>query len=256
VGGKKTMTEQEWLASTKPWKLFQILRGEGKLKHPTPIRVGRYRYTISSARFYEFGKPIASERKFRLFSCACCRSYWPEMSEQTRAAFERLEELSDATTAIARADIVRIIGIQAAQAIHNSPKDDDACTPAYLYYLAAKDGISAAGHSLQTGTDSGLDEAILSFMRDIFGNPFRPTTISPAILAWHDRIIPRLAQAIYEERQMPSGTFDPARMNILADALLDAGCDNEDIIQHCRSDKPHVRGCYVGSWICFSASHE
>ena len=48
-----------------------------------------------------------------------------------------------------------------------------------------------------------------------------------------------------EERQMPSGTFDPARMNILADALLDAGCDNEDIIQHCRSTKDHVRGCWV-----------
>ena len=30
-------------------------------------------------------------------------------------------------------------------------------------------------------------------------------------------------------------------MNILADALLDAGCDNEEVIGHCRSDKPHVR---------------
>jgi hypothetical protein len=82
-------------------------------------------------------------------------------------------------------------------------------------------------------------------LRDIFGNPFRPITITPAILTWHDGTIPRLAQAIYEERQMLAGTFDPARMNILADALLDAGCDNEDIIQHCRSDKPHVRGCWA-----------
>ena len=87
------------------------------------------------------------------------------------------------------------------------------------------------------------DQAFL--LRDTFGNPFRPANIAPAILSWHDSTIPHLAQSIYEESQMPAGTFDPARMNILADALLDAGCDNEDIIQHCRSDKPHVRGCWV-----------
>jgi hypothetical protein len=34
-------------------------------------------------------------------------------------------------------------------------------------------------------------------------------------------------------------------MPILADALQDAGCDNEDILSHCRGDGPHVRGCWV-----------
>lgn len=82
-------------------------------------------------------------------------------------------------------------------------------------------------------------------VREIFGNPFRPVTIAPPILTWHDGTIHRIAQAIYDERQMPAGTFDPGRMNILADALLDAGCDNEDIIQHCRRDQPHVRGCWL-----------
>jgi len=82
-------------------------------------------------------------------------------------------------------------------------------------------------------------------LRDIFGNPFRPVTFAPAILTWHDGTVVRLAQAIYEERQLPAGTFDPARMNILADALLDPGCDNEEIIQHCRGDMPHVRGCWL-----------
>ena len=36
-----------------------------------------------------------------------------------------------------------------------------------------------------------------------------------------------------------------SRMPILADALQDAGCDNEDILSHCRSEGPHVRGCWV-----------
>ena len=47
-----------------------------------------------------------------------------------------------------------------------------------------------------------------------------------------------LATGIYTER-----AFD--RMPILADALEDAGCDNADILEHCRGDGPHVRGCWV-----------
>ena len=83
-------------------------------------------------------------------------------------------------------------------------------------------------------------------VRDIFVNPSRPAhCLTPTVLAWNDRTLPRLAQAIYEERQLPEGTLDTARLAILADALLDAGCDNEDLIQHCRSPWPHVRGCWA-----------
>jgi hypothetical protein len=31
---------------------------------------------------------------------------------------------------------------------------------------------------------------------------------------------------------------------VLADALQDAGCDN-DILDHCRGPSPHVCGCWV-----------
>jgi hypothetical protein len=48
----------------------------------------------------------------------------------------------------------------------------------------------------------------------------------------------RIAEGIYEER-----AFD--RLPILADALLDAGCDNEELIAHSRSEGPHVRGCWA-----------
>jgi hypothetical protein len=63
-------------------------------------------------------------------------------------------------------------------------------------------------------------------------------TITPAWAAWNDGTIPKLAQAIYEER-----AFD--RLPILADALEEAGCDNADILAHCRQPGPHVRGCWV-----------
>ena len=38
-------------------------------------------------------------------------------------------------------------------------------------------------------------------------------------------------------------------MPILGDALEEAGCGNEDVLKHCRSDKPHVRGCWVVDFV-------
>jgi hypothetical protein len=34
-------------------------------------------------------------------------------------------------------------------------------------------------------------------------------------------------------------------MPILADALQDAGCVNDDVLNHCRGPGPHLRGCWV-----------
>lgn len=76
---------------------------------------------------------------------------------------------------------------------------------------------------------------ISSIVRDIFGNPFRLVPVSPS---WLTSTVVALATGMYQER-----AFD--RMPILADALQDAGCDNEDILSHCRSEGPHVRGCWV-----------
>jgi len=60
-------------------------------------------------------------------------------------------------------------------------------------------------------------------------------TLSPA---WLTSTVIALARQMYESRD-----FSP--LPILADALQDAGCDNADILDHCRSGGPHVRGCFV-----------
>jgi hypothetical protein len=72
-------------------------------------------------------------------------------------------------------------------------------------------------------------------LRDIFGNPFRRVAIDPR---WLTSSVLDLARAIYDDR-----AFE--RMPVLADALMDAGCDNDDILDHCRGDGVHVRGCWV-----------
>ncbi|MFO0826435.1 MAG: hypothetical protein U0792_25500, partial [Gemmataceae bacterium] len=74
------------------------------------------------------------------------------------------------------------------------------------------------------------------FLRDIFGNPFRPVAFDPE---WRTSTVMSLAHQMYESR-------DFSTMPILADALQDAGCYNADILNHCRATPAtHVRGCWV-----------
>lgn len=71
--------------------------------------------------------------------------------------------------------------------------------------------------------------------REVFGNPFRPVTFDPA---WRTPTATALASQTYESR-------DFSAMPILADALQDAGCDSDDVLSHCRGPGSHVRGCWV-----------
>ena len=71
-------------------------------------------------------------------------------------------------------------------------------------------------------------------LRDVV-EPFRAAAWDPR---WRTADAVGLARGIYEDR-----AFD--RLPLLADALLDAGCDRGDILGQCRSDGPHVRGCWV-----------
>jgi hypothetical protein len=80
------------------------------------------------------------------------------------------------------------------------------------------------------------DEAeCLALARCIFRNKFRPTALDPS---WRTDTAVSLAKRMYDSR-------DFGVMPILADALQDAGCDSDDILEHCRGPGPHVRGCWV-----------
>jgi hypothetical protein len=77
--------------------------------------------------------------------------------------------------------------------------------------------------------------AQVALIRDIFGNPFRPVPLNPS---WQTTTVVSLAQAVYDQRAYE-------RMPILADALEDAGCTNEEVLAHARGEGPHVRGCWL-----------
>lgn len=98
---------------------------------------------------------------------------------------------------------------------------------------AAWDGYLA--RAAQRGEAPPANPEQCALIRDIFGNPFRRVTFSPE---WRTDTAVALARQMYESR-------DFGAMPILADALQEAGCDNEDILAHCRGPGPHVRGCWV-----------
>jgi hypothetical protein len=84
--------------------------------------------------------------------------------------------------------------------------------------------------------------------RDMFGGPFRPLPPKEAKpcskellnswLGWNNGTVLKLAQAIYHDL-----AFD--RLPMLADALEDASCQDEDILRHCREQAKHCRHCWV-----------
>jgi hypothetical protein len=213
------MTEAEWLATTRPYDLTHY-------------------------------KASRSERKRRLLSCAFARrvlSLIPD--ERYRTAIEVAERYADGLATEQELRATR-------RTINNAWRNrefTEAGNHAATAVLAtlSKEAVGAV-HSLEPAAaarasltrpnwDAGHKEeslALCLLARDVFGNPFRPVIIDSAWLTWNDGTIPKVAQAIYDER-----AFE--RMPILADALEDAGCDNADILNHCRQPGVHVRGCWV-----------
>ncbi len=187
------MTESEWLACEDPAVMLEWLP-----RHNVP----------------------PSERKLRLFACACCRQVWPLLTdERSQAAVVAAEQYADG--------------------------------------LITEDAARAAEQREQA-----------ALLREIIGNPFRPVEYDRCCGLRNQGLVIKIAYRIYSER-------DFAAMPILADALEDAGCDNEEILRHCRGWErcsncdgngqaipysrcgfchstgwmplrgPHVRGCWV-----------
>jgi len=150
----------------------------------------------------------SSNRKLHMFSLACW-SAWPWQPDESGEYLRKFEQYADAL--ITREE-------------YASYAEEDIVEPwqgAWLAIRFSEKHLEAHRH--------------VSFIRDIFGNPFRPVTFLPE---WRTSTVLSLARGIYSDR-----AFD--RMPILADALKDAGCDNEELLNHCRAETVHTRGCFA-----------
>jgi hypothetical protein len=220
------MTEAEWLAASGPMPLVVSLRGK------------------------------SNRRKLQLFVCATCRSFWHALEETSSHHVLEISE-RDADGEAEWTEVANASGASSAL-LRNLPKN------APYYHIRCAAAWSVFARSNQYFAEFALRQLLLQhggwdtikhllgrlgfatiksernyhtqLLRDIFGNPFRPVTCSPD---WRTDTAVLLAKQMYESREFGA-------MPILADALQDAGCDNDDILNHCRGDSPHVRGC----WVC------
>lgn len=186
----------------------------------------------------------------RLCAVACCRRIWDLLDDPTlRQTVELAEAYADglctvqvldeaageASLCMEREDITtqqEAAYNAAVCAALRDPFDDRGDPDGNFAARAASDVVDATNNRVvERALQCGL-------ILDIFANPYRSVKIDPPWLTWNSSTVPKIAQAIYDDR-----AFD--RMPILADALEDAGCDNADILNHCRSGSEHVRGCWV-----------
>lgn len=174
-----------------------------------------------------------SQRKARLFSCACCKAVvYDRVPLECRLAIDAAELFADGK--------IRVKDLLASRRAALPHVRDSVSTPGEYTAIAVSRRDSRAAWVLQLVRRFANDDLIthqrtIRLFNDIFGNPFRPITFDPR---WRSSAVFDLSESIYEER-----AFD--RIPILADALMDAGCANDDIIQHCRGPGPHVKGCWV-----------
>jgi len=181
-----------------------------------------------------YARSKATMRQRRLLACGFCRINWSQLpDDRLKRLIELIERYADGQSGggtLVRA--YELFGVVKEPAVAN------ALDPDMLKALRAAQASNEdpPGMAFPQWQDSNLQVALL---HDIFGNPFRPTPpLPPVVLAWNDGTVPKLAQAIYEDR-----AFN--RLPILADALEEAGCNNADILAHCRQPGEHFRGCWV-----------
>jgi hypothetical protein len=200
----------------------------------------------------------ASERKLRLFACACCRRIWHLLTdERSRNAVEVAERFADGEASAeelkaAQALAQAVTGdrpwyvsrASAAHAAAFASAPPTARRPRHWDRWAAGNAAVAARPTPPPAGSIGdkRDRAEMAeqarLVREVFGHIFHKVTAAPAWLAWNGGAVGHLAQSIYAER-----AFE--QMPILADALEDAGCDNAALLRHCRETGPHVRGCWA-----------
>jgi hypothetical protein len=232
---------------------------------------------------YPFGRPAEAAmrivsprapRRFRLFAVACARMVWDLLPADARSAVLAAERFADGRAG--EADLraaavpVRYAALTAAQhaaaaagnasaARHPGLPDEVRWHPGEAARSAAKAlATRAAGpaprgrptpdawHAAWTRTYNAARAAQAEFLRDIFPPPgyvpaVRPDWLTPTVVA--------LAREVDA-----SGDF--SAVPVLADALQDAGCDDEVLLGRCRVPgpggggalppcNPHVRGNWV-----------
>jgi hypothetical protein len=193
-------------------------------------------------RMLEFLSRRASDRKLRLFACACFGRIWDRLPATIWRAVEVSERYANGLTD-ERA-------WAAAWTAAEPPLEDPMAAMIWLASRppTSRTALEEAGWATMAAlslmvkpTEEAAWYAFLAaeatLLREIV-NPFHLVPLDPSWQSWHDGLLVSMARQMYDSR-------DFTDMPVLADALEEAGCQDQDILVHCRSGGEHVRGCWV-----------
>lgn len=229
-------TEEDWLTSTSPCPTQELAF---VTTDDPPTR----------------RKSQPSNRKLRLFGCACCRRIRRHLSADwaqeclvvAEAYCEGLVGQAELKASFLKApeSLLRRGGWHIKRVAEAAGAGEDLAVWALIAardICAPDEGMSQDELPLQlqrshcpNRQDPAERAAQPSLLRDIYGNPFRLPAFSSN---WRTADVVAIASVMYESHDFSS-------MPVLSDALQDAGCDDADILAHCRGSEPHVRGCWV-----------
>jgi hypothetical protein len=182
------------------------------------------------------------QRKLRFIAIASCNRILPLISDVHREAFHttvaRAESVAEGHVTSAQVADLFVAG-KVGPSVWELTIASHCCHPQPRW--AARRAVISVSRYVERHSTEGKtarrDELriLTDIIRCVLGNPFKRVALSPD---WRTDTAVSLAHHMYESR-------DFSAMPILADALQDAGCDNEDILAHCRQPGEHVRGCWV-----------
>jgi hypothetical protein len=224
------MTPEQWFAATDPDPLLAFVRGGPWPAPDVPLSA-------------------AVARRLMLFGCACARMVWHLMPTDSQSAVLVRERFAEgrATEADLRATEAR--GTWGAVTVRQHADNAAGADPAFAargaaYALAAHaSGPAPPGrpttpewHAAWTATYRAARATQADYARDIFPPPGYTPHLDPE---WLTSTVHALARQMDE-----SGDY--SAVPILADALQDAGCDDEPVLQCCRATgNAHARGNWV-----------
>jgi hypothetical protein len=196
----------------------------------------------------------ASARKLRLYAVNCCWRIWHLLTDdRCRHAVEVAKAFSDG-----RATPAELASAgQVAAAVARVSGEPESRWARSIYAVGGAAWAATRDRAWVAAWDSAFDARMAArdfvpgtniweaerqwqagVLRDLFGNPFRPSPLDPFWLLTDDGVVPHLARVIYDEDRFGDLPY-------LADALEDAGCTCEMILDHLRGPGPHYRGCWV-----------
>jgi hypothetical protein len=226
------MTEATWVESVDPFQMLTFLKGKVSDRKLRLFAVACVRRVLSSARVRKHYTFLRGETQIELDVAEQVADGLLDEQKLVAVRHSRTWTFLSYTTEPVAYDAAWVSTRQAAEYFGAAFPPADRCPSGNRFY-------GPKNWRPQKRAEARESEQQCCLLRCMIKNPFRATPIlNPAWLAWNDQTVVRIAEAVYDERAF-------ARMPILADALEDAGCDNTDILNHCRGPNVHMRGCWV-----------